>query len=300
VGFSEKLKKLFIDMNKPVQALFRVGPTPPEGLFIRALPIYAEAGSFTQPVIRCPNHASPEDSTNREIRQEFRFHLIRVNHDRAVYETDQSSQRLSVLVPVERPQPGGETFDFSLKFMCLGSDVGGINRRPLKVIFTLEDHCSQNGEVIVLGRYTVDVRICSCPKRDKQQEEKKHVGKEHSARQVANELGRTTSLALVRTNSSLALAHHDSSVGATSKDAGACSKKRKIDKDGVEEMIMVPVAKADWIKMKEFAEGAMIARNVAKASEIKHQRKKLLLKHNPDHFKAVVKPKEEKSDHKKE
>ena len=56
-------------MNKPVQALFRVGPTPPEGLFIRALPIYAEAGSFTQPVIRCPNHASPEDSTNREIRQ---------------------------------------------------------------------------------------------------------------------------------------------------------------------------------------------------------------------------------------
>ena len=174
--------------------------------------------------------------------QEFRFHLIRVNHDRAVYETDQSSQRLSVLVPVERPQPGGETFDFSLKFMCLGSDVGGINRRPLKVIFTLEDHCSQNGEVIVLGRYTVDVRICSCPKRDKQQEEKKHVGKEHSARQVANELGRTTSLALVRTNSSLALAHHDSSVGATSKDAGACSKKRKIDKDGVEEMIMIPVS----------------------------------------------------------
>jgi len=77
-------------------------------------------------------------------------------------------------------------------------------------------------------------------------------------------------------------------------------QRNAIDKDGVEEMIMVPVAKADWIKLNEFAEGAMIARNVAKASEIKHQRKKLLLKHNPDHFKAVVKPKEEKSDHKKE
>ena len=38
------------------------------------------------------------------------------------------------------------------------------------------------------------------------------------------------------------------------------------------------VAKSDWIKLNEFAEGAMIARNVAKASEIKHQRKKLLLK----------------------
>ena len=164
--------------------------------------------------------------------------MIRVHHDRAVYQTDQNSQRLSVIVPVERPQPGGETFDFSLKFMCLGSDVGGINRRPLKVIFTLEDHNAQNGEVIVLGRYTVDVRICSCPKRDKQAEEKKFVGKEHSARHVANELGRTTSLALERTNSSLRLADHDS----TNKDAGACSKKRKIDKDAIEEMILVPVS----------------------------------------------------------
>ena len=164
--------------------------------------------------------------------------MIRVDHDRAVYQIDQSSQRLSVIVPVERPQPGGETFDFSLKFMCLGSDVGGINRRPLKVIFTLEDHNFLNGEVIVLGRYTVDVRICSCPKRDKQAEEKKFVGKEHTARHVANELGRTTSLALERTNSSLRLADHDSA----HKDAGTCSKKRKIDKEGIEEMILVPVS----------------------------------------------------------
>ena len=52
-------------MNKPVQAMFRVGPTPPEGLFIRALPIYAVAGHISEPVTRCPNHASLEDSTNR-------------------------------------------------------------------------------------------------------------------------------------------------------------------------------------------------------------------------------------------
>ena len=45
--------------------MFRVGPTPPEGLFIRALPIYAVAGHIYQPVTRCPNHASPEDATNK-------------------------------------------------------------------------------------------------------------------------------------------------------------------------------------------------------------------------------------------
>ena len=26
-----------------------------------------------------------------------------------------------------------------LKFMCLGSDAGGINRRPVRVVFTLEE-----------------------------------------------------------------------------------------------------------------------------------------------------------------
>jgi hypothetical protein len=72
-------------------------------------------------------------------------------------------------VPLERPQGGTEYSAFSLKFMCLGSDVGGINRKPLKVIFTLEQ-----GPGTVIGRYSVDVRICSCPKRDKQQEEARH------------------------------------------------------------------------------------------------------------------------------
>jgi hypothetical protein len=47
--------------------------------------------------------------------------------------------------------------------------VGGIKRKPLKVIFTLEQ-----GPGTVIGRYSVDVRICSCPKRDKQQEEARH------------------------------------------------------------------------------------------------------------------------------
>ena len=71
--FSEKLKKLFIDMNKPVQAMFKVGPNPPEGLFIRALPIYAVAGHISQPVTRCPNHASLEDSSNRGFNEVIHF-----------------------------------------------------------------------------------------------------------------------------------------------------------------------------------------------------------------------------------
>jgi len=55
-----------------------------------------------------------------------------------------------------------------IKFMCLGSDVGGINRKPVKLIFTLEKTLGN-----VIGRRTMELRICSCPKRDKQQEEQK-------------------------------------------------------------------------------------------------------------------------------
>ena len=40
----------------------------------------------------------------------------------------------------------------------------------MKVIFTLE-----HGYGNVVARHAVDVRICSCPKRDMAQEEKKHM-----------------------------------------------------------------------------------------------------------------------------
>ena len=55
-----------------------------------------------------------------------------------------------------------------VKFMCLGSDPGGPARRPVLVIFTLEDWAGRT-----LGRDTVEVRVCSCPKRDQTAEEEK-------------------------------------------------------------------------------------------------------------------------------
>ena len=36
-------------------------------LYIRAMPVYADPSFFTEPVRRCPNHASPTDSTNANI-----------------------------------------------------------------------------------------------------------------------------------------------------------------------------------------------------------------------------------------
>ena len=78
------------------------------------------------------------------------------------------SGRLSVRFPMQQPHKGPDRTQELLKFMCLGSDVGGINRRPLKVIFSLE-----TAQAAVLGRKVFYVRICSCHKRDKASEEER-------------------------------------------------------------------------------------------------------------------------------
>ena len=87
---------------------------------------------------------------------------------------------MSVVVPLDKPQEGSSFFPMLMKFMCLGSDVGGINRRPLKVIFTLEDDKTN-----ILGRDVVDVTICCCPKRDKTNEEARLAKQRDNAINVA-------------------------------------------------------------------------------------------------------------------
>ena len=65
--FSSALKKLFIDINRPVEAEFKVGSRVPPDMFIRVLPVYSDATNCRIPVVRCPNHASPAESTNNNF-----------------------------------------------------------------------------------------------------------------------------------------------------------------------------------------------------------------------------------------
>lgn len=74
--------------------------------------------------------------------------------------------RLSILTPLGAPQPGADTVRLMYTFMCKNSCSSGMNRRPLEIVFTLE---SIDGAIY--GRRKLEVRICSCPKRDKDKEE---------------------------------------------------------------------------------------------------------------------------------
>ena len=84
----------------------------------------------------------------------------RSNHPASVYCEDTTSGRLSLLLPLEAAA--------LIKFMCRGSDLGGPARRPIQVIFTLEDGTGQT-----LGRDVTEVRVCSCPTRDLASEEQR-------------------------------------------------------------------------------------------------------------------------------
>jgi len=250
--YSHKLKKLFIDMNKLVQVEFRIGSSPPPNLLIRTLPVFSEASSIREPVKRCPNHSIFSDATNADFAQTD--HLIRYENDDTRYKEDVESGRLSAIFAVGTPHKGTEVCNRMMKFMCLGSDVGGINRRPIKVIFTLEQ------ENRVVGRKVVDVRICSCPKRDLVQEEGRLLQQEENARRIADKFAHTTS------------------VPRTINLQPPPGKKRKMDKDST--IIMVPVHSDDFKKLNEFAEAAWVCRDPGNADQIREHRVHLLRKHN--------------------
>ncbi|XP_034425104.1 cellular tumor antigen p53 [Hippoglossus hippoglossus] len=158
--FSELLKKLYCQLAKtsPVEVL--LSKEPPQGAVLRATAVYKKTEHVADVVRRCPHHQN-EDAV------EHRSHLIRLEgSQRAQYFEDPNTKRQSVTVPYEPPQLGSETTAILLSFMCNSSCMGGMNRRQILTILTLE-----TPEGLVLGRRCFEVRVCACPGRDRKTDE---------------------------------------------------------------------------------------------------------------------------------
>ncbi|XP_056233665.1 tumor protein 63 isoform X4 [Seriola aureovittata] len=171
--YSTDLKKLYCQIAKTCPIQIKVLTTPPQGAVIRAMPVYKKAEHVTEVVKRCPNHELSREFNDGQIAPPS--HLIRVEgNNHAQYVEDSITGRQSVLVPYEPPQVGTEFTTILYNFMCNSSCVGGMNRRPILIIVTLETRDGQ-----VLGRRCFEARICACPGRDRKADEdsirKQHV-----------------------------------------------------------------------------------------------------------------------------
>ena len=137
-----------------------------DNLTIRAMVVYTSPADVSMPVTRCPNHSNPLDPINRQMTDAAQLdHVLWSTNKSASYEKNEMSGRVSVVTPYGQPHLGSDYVSQIYKFTCIGSCAGGINRRATSIIFFLE----HDGRVI--GRQSLNCRVCSCPKRDRKCQE---------------------------------------------------------------------------------------------------------------------------------
>ncbi|KAL5284989.1 hypothetical protein ACFFRR_006987 [Megaselia abdita] len=157
-------RQLFIKGD--VQFHFKVSfkPTDDSVKFIRLMPVIPS--NISKPVVRCENHASKDHLSSHEKK----YNVIHSDYPEVIYEGSKegrsTDERLSIVFPLPYANKGvGESTNsliettIPIQFVCQTSCIG---RDDVAVICTLENSTE------ILARKTMQVKICSCPKRDVQ------------------------------------------------------------------------------------------------------------------------------------
>ncbi|XP_030766106.1 cellular tumor antigen p53 isoform X1 [Sitophilus oryzae] len=169
--YSPLLNKVFLELGKQFPVTFKTRTFPQEALFIRVTPKYSGSQHSIDAVVRCIQHDYHADPSNKDIPAEVRAHVIRCANRQVSYLGNKDQQeRLSLVLPLIKPEVGADSVFEFFQFVCTSTcPTPGINRRSLELIFTLEN---VNGSVV--GRKSVNVKICACPKRDQIKDEAKY------------------------------------------------------------------------------------------------------------------------------
>ncbi|KAH1022805.1 cellular tumor antigen p53 isoform X1 [Dendroctonus ponderosae] len=180
--FSPRLNKVFVEVNRQIPLDFKVENPTGQRLFVRATLQYSSQEFAADPVIRCHQHRV-EDKSNRNIETHVRRHVLRCGNQNAIYIGNEAGERPSFIFPLAVPQAGSHSVRELIQFVCKSSCYPpGMNRKQVDIIFTLENSQSE-----VLGRKSIKAKVCACPKRDKDKEEKPSLDKVRLKRRRAEE-----------------------------------------------------------------------------------------------------------------
>ncbi|KAK3881400.1 hypothetical protein Pcinc_014175 [Petrolisthes cinctipes] len=145
-------------------------------------PVYKDSRYRIEPVRRCYNCKIGQSQVHAE-------HIVQVEGEGCQYMF--VNDRYFVSTPLHPPPPGDVTSTLLVKLMCLTSCVGGPNRRPFCLVFTLR--CNLTGNEI--GRQVLDVKCCKCPSRDLLHEEKTSTGQHGKSAAESEKLSQVQTLA---------------------------------------------------------------------------------------------------------
>lgn len=166
--FSSRLNKVYVKMGQACTFNISYQALTGHELYVRAMMVCSAPEDMHQPVFRCENHRC-SDSSNLKLPDVVKTHVMRCFNPSAQYVgTEQGvafKDRLAVIIPLGSTVKDQASLNVSLEFVCQNS-CRIINRRATAIIFTLEDAQGQ-----ILGKKSLHLKVCSCPKRDKQKEE---------------------------------------------------------------------------------------------------------------------------------
>lgn len=153
--YSDKLQKVFINMNQSLPINFEWMPTLND-IYIRAALVF-ELDEYSNDVVKmCPNHLQPGEML-------YKGHVLICEGPNSIHQAGTDGHH-SICTDVSGVNISNTKLLY--KFRCKNSCSNGMNRRATKIKFTLESNLGE-----ILGCQTLLVRICSCPKRDKDKEE---------------------------------------------------------------------------------------------------------------------------------
>ena len=176
--YSSYLNKLYIAQNRAVTLTLSTSAPATVPLSLRAQLVFTSPDHQKDPVRVCYQHSHTGGGTPRT--EALASHVLRLTagepHVDVKYLHFTDTGKHAVLVsPLPPPAPGTCTVPITIRFTDLSSCPGGINRREIAVVFTLES----KGRVV--GRKVLPVRVCTCPKRDRQHDEKERGGSSSSS-----------------------------------------------------------------------------------------------------------------------